>query len=236
MAEETKKITKAKKSKAAERGSKKTQKQTHGTKYVQSAEKVERNKQYAVTEAIDLAKQTSYVKFTGTLALHINTNQKAMRGLVTLPFAAGKKLTILAFGKGASESNADMVGDDEKLVQIEKSKIDFDVVVATPDWMPRLAKVARVLGPRGLMPSPKSGTVTDNLTKAVTELQAGKTEYKTEPNGQVIHIAVGKLTQPTEEIASNIKALYQTLGKSRVKKITLAPTMGPGVKIDPNSL
>ncbi|OGE30419.1 hypothetical protein A2631_01215 [Candidatus Daviesbacteria bacterium RIFCSPHIGHO2_01_FULL_44_29] len=197
---------------------------------------VERVRKYPLTEAIDLAKQTSYTKFPTTLAVHINTSQAGVRGLVTLPFAAGKKLRVLAFGKGASESGADLVGTDETVAAIEKSKIDFDVVVATPDWMPRLAKVARVLGPRGLMPNPKSGTITDNLAKAVAELQSGKTEYKTEPNGKVIHLGVGKAEQSTAEIAANIKTLFTTIGKSRVQQLVIAPTMGLGVKIDPASI
>lgn len=227
---------KAKASKVTKRTSKKTRKQTHGKKYLEQAEKVERNKKYSIIEAIKLAKETSYSKFDGSLELHINTSQKGLRGLVTLPHVAGKKLRVLAFGKGAAESGADAVGTDETIAQIEKSRIDFDVVVTTPEWMPRLARVARVLGPRGLMPNPKSGTITDNLAKTVTELQAGKTEYKTEPNGMIIHLGVGKVSQASEEVIANIKALYTTIGKSRVQRMTIASTMGPGVKIDPSSI
>lgn len=227
---------KAKLSKVAKKTTKKARKQTRGAKYQEKAQLVDRVRKYPLTEAIDLAKQTSYTKFPATLAIHINTSQAGVRGLVTLPFAAGKKLTVLAFGKGAAESGADLVGTDETIGAIEKSKIDFDVVVATPDWMPRLAKVARVLGPRGLMPNPKSGTITDNLAKAVADLQSGKTEYKTEPNGAVIHLGVGKAEQSTDEIAANIKTLFTTIGKSRVKQLVIAPTMGLGVKIDPTSI
>lgn len=246
MAEETKKEqaeeakTPAKKvakaSTQQKKTAKKTRVQTHGKKYLEAQEQVEKNKQYGLTEAIELAKSSNYTKFPATLELHINTPQKNLRGLVTLPHAAGKKLTVLAFGKGAAESGADLVGTDETIAQLEKSKINFDVLVTTPEWMPRLARLARILGPKGLMPNPKSGTITDNLAKAVSELQSGKTEYRTEPNGSVIHLAVGKATQPTTEISANIKALFGLLGKSRVRKMTLAPTMGPGVKIDPSSI
>ncbi len=109
-------------------------------------------------------------------------------------------------------------------------------MIATPEWMPKLAKIARILGPRGLMPNPKNGTITNDLKKAIEGFQAGKTEYKTEAKVPVIHIVMGKLNQPTEELSANIKTLLQTLGKTRVKKVTLSPTMGPGIKIDLSSL
>jgi large subunit ribosomal protein L1 len=237
--ESTPKETPAKKAKTSKAVAKKTAAKrpvNHGKKYLEVAEKVDRNQQYSLDEAIELVKETSYSKFPGTIEVHLNTAQKGMRGLVTLPFVAGKKLKILAFGKGAADSGADLVGDEEKIAEIEKGKIDFDIVVTTPEWMPKLAKVARVLGPRGLMPNPKNGTIGDNLSKMVADLQGGKTEYKTEPNGQVIHLSLGKVNQSTEEIAANLKALYTTLGRSRVKKVTIAATMGPGVKIEQNSI
>ncbi|MBI4040006.1 50S ribosomal protein L1 [Candidatus Daviesbacteria bacterium] len=212
-------------------------------KYQQATESVDPTQKYSLKEAIDLAKRGSYTKFDGTLELHINTKQANLRGLVLLPHASGKKLTILAFGPSASsglgkELLADEVnlGDEKTLEEIEKGKIDFDILITTPEWMPKLAKVAKVLGPRGLMPSPKNGTITEDLKKAVLELQAGKTEYKTEAKAPVIHISVGKVSQPESEISENIKAIYNVLGKSRVNKITIAPSMGPGVKIDPASL
>lgn len=212
------------------------QKRKRGKKYLEKAEKIEKNKKYTLAEAIELGKEVSYTKFPGTLELHINTNQKNIRGLLTLPFMAGKKLVILAFGKDAEKSGADMVGTDEKLEQIQKSKIDFDCLVTTPEWMPKLARVAKILGPRGLMPSPKNGTITDNLEKVVTELQAGKVEYKSEKDVQVIHMTIGKVTQPSEEISANIKTLFTVIGKSRIKGMIIAPTMGPGVRIDLGSI
>ncbi|MBI2329890.1 50S ribosomal protein L1 [Candidatus Daviesbacteria bacterium] len=194
-------------------------------KYQEIAKDLDRTKAYPLSEAVDLVKKLSYSKFNATLEAHINTAQTGIRGLVSLPFATGRNLRILSFE-----------GSDETIEEINKGKVDFDLVVTTPQWMPKLAKVARILGPRGLMPNPKNGTITEDLKKAVESFQAGKTEYKTEPKAPVIHIAMGKLNQPTEELAANIKMLIQTLGKTRIKKVTLAPTMGPGVKIDLSSL
>ncbi len=191
---------------------------------------------YKLAQAIELVKKSSYSKFDGTLEAHINTRQTGLRGLISLPYVSGKKVRVMALGKGAEESGADVVGDDATLDEIAKGKLDFDILVCTPDWMPKLAKVAKVLGPRGLMPNPKSGTIATDLKKAIDGFKEGKTEYKTEAKGKVIHLGLGKLTQPTEELEANIKILLQTLGKSRVAKVTLAPTMGPSVKLDLTSI
>ncbi len=207
-----------------------------GKKYKEVAELVDKQISYKLTEAIELTQKVSYSKFPATLEMHINTASKGIRGLVTLPYAAGKSLKVLAFGKGAEESGAEVVGTEETIDEILKGKRDFDVVVTTPEWMPKLAKAAKILGPRGLMPNPKSGTITQDLKKAVTEIQGGKTEYKTEANGKVIHLGIGKIDQPVEEISANVKVLYNIIGKSRIKKVTLAPTMGPGVKVDLSSI
>lgn len=205
-------------------------------KYQEIAKDLDKNKTYPVNEAIGLVKKLSYSKFTGTLEAHINTVQTGIRGLVSLPFASGKKIRILAFGKGADASGADLVGSDDTVDGINKGKINFDLVVTTPEWMSKLAKVARILGPRGLMPNPKNGTISDDLKKTVAGFQSGKTEYKTEPKTPVIHIALGKLNQADEELTANIKTLIQTVGKTRIKKITLSPTMGPGIRLDLSSL
>ncbi|MBI4037021.1 50S ribosomal protein L1 [Candidatus Daviesbacteria bacterium] len=212
--------------------SKPQSKKVRSKKYQEAIKQVDPNQKYSLNEAVKLTQQTSYSKFPGTVEAHLNTNAKNLRGLVSLPFGAGKKLKVLAFGKGAQDSGADLVGADETISEIEKGKVDFDVVVTTPDWMPKLAKAAKVLGPKGLMPNPKNGTITDNLAKTVAEMQGGKTEYKTESTGQVIHLAVGKTTQPSEEISANLKVLYNTIGKSKIKKIILSSSMGPGVKVD----
>ena len=203
-----------------------------GKKYQEAAKLVDPAQNYPLDEAVELVKKASYTKFDGSMELHINTALKGIRGLVSLPFASGKKLKVLVFGKDADKSGADMVGDDDKIEEISKGKISFDVLVATPEWMPKLAKVAKVLGPKGLMPNPKNGTISENLAKTIAELQGGKREYKTESNGQVIHLIVGKVSQPVEEISANVKTLYTTIGKSKIIKMVLSPTMGPGVKID----
>lgn len=205
-------------------------------KYQEVTKDLDRDKTYSLGEAVELVKKVSYSKFDGTLEAHLNTSQTGIRGLVALPFASGRKLTILNFGKGAEESGADIVGSDEVIEEINKGKVNFDLVVTTPEWMPKLAKVARILGPRGLMPNPKNGTITQDLKKAVEGFQAGKTEYKTESKAPVLHLSLGKLTQPNEELVSNIKALLQIIGKTRIKKLTLSPTMGPGIKVDLGSL
>lgn len=220
---------KTKKSKASQ---KKGKAKYRSVKYKESAEKVEKSKRYPLTEAVDLAKSTSYSKFDGSLELHLNTNAKNIRGLVSLPFASGKKLKILAFGKGAEDSGADIVGDDAKLNEIIRGITGFDVIVTTAEWMPKLARAAKVLGPRGLMPSPKNGTITDNLKKAVEEIQSGKVEYKTEKGGQVIHLSVGRVSQPSEEVIQNTKILFNAIGKTKIKKAVISPSMGIGVKVD----
>ncbi len=205
-------------------------------KYQEASKDLDRTKSYPLVEAVELAKKLSYSSFTGTLEAHINTISPNMRGLVSLPFVSGKKLKILAFGKGAEESGADVAGNEETIEEINKGKVNFDLVVSTAEWMPKLAKVARILGPRGLMPNPKNGTITTDLKKAVEGFQSGKTEYKTEPKIPVIHLGLGKISQPTEELSANIKTLLQTLGKTRVKKVALSATMGASVKLDLSSI
>ncbi len=201
-------------------------------KYLEATKDLDKNEFHSIPVAVELAQKTSYSKYPGSLEIHVVTNIKNLRGLVNLPYAAGKQIKILAFGKGADESDADLVGDDAKLAEIAKGRIDFDVLITTPDWMPRLAALAKVLGPKGLMPNPKNGTITDNLKKAVSELQTGKTEYRTESNGKVLHLSLGKINQPSEELTENVKTLLTTIGKSKVKKAVLSPTLGPGIKIN----
>lgn len=205
-------------------------------KYQQALENVEKNQKLPTLEAVTKVQAGSYSKFEGTIEAHINTNSKNLRGLLNMPFAQGKKLIILVFGTDAGKSGADLIGTDEKIAEIEKGKIDFDIVVTTPEWMPKLAKTAKILGPRGLMPNPKNGTISENLEKAVAELQGGKTEYKTEANGQVIHLSVGKVSQKPEEIVANLKVIYNTVGRSKIQNISLSPTMGPSVRVDLSTL
>lgn len=213
-----------------------TVKKTRSKRYKQALAQIDQSRTYLLKEAVALAQKTSYTKFPGTVEAHMNTNVKNTRILISLPYFKGKKLTILAFGPSALPADGVIMGNDDTIEQISKGKIDFDVVIATPEWMSKLAKVAKVLGPKGLMPNPKNGTITDNLQKTVTELQSGKVELKSEPNGNIIHLAVGKVSQSADEVGSNIKTLYNSLGKSKVKKITLSATMGPGVRVDLSSI
>lgn len=203
-------------------------------KYKEAIEKVDRNINYPLLEAVELVKNTSFTTFPGTVELHLNSSLKGLRGLVTLPFSTGKKLRILVLAPAGTKLDEKevTVGDEASLEEISKGKVDFDVIVAHPSFMPKLAPLAKILGPRGLMPNPKTGTVTENLDKAIEDLMGGKVEYKTEANGKVIHTGVGITSQPSEELSANVKALYTIVGKSKVQKITLSSTMGPGVKVD----
>lgn len=218
------------------RGSTSKKVKPRSKKYREIIKDLDKTKSYPLAEGIDLVKKLSYSKFNGTLEAHINTVATGIRGLVSLPFASGKKLTILAFGKDADKSGADKIGDEATIEEINKGKIDFDLLLTTPDWMPKLAKVAKNLGPKGLMPNPKSGTITNDLKKSVESFQSGKTEYKTEAKSPVIHLGLGKLDQPTEELSANIKTLIGQIGKTRAKKLTLSPTMGPSIKVDLSSI
>lgn len=209
-----------------------------GKKYLEAFKEIDKSKAYALPEAVDKVFKAAYTKFPSTIEVHINTNTKNIRGLTTLPFSAGKKLKILIFAPPSFKTEQEDVylGDESSLAQIAKGKVDFDLVVATPEWMPKLAAVAKVLGPKGLMPNPKNDTVTTNLDKTLNELQMGKTEYKTEPNGKIIHLGVGKVSQPQEQIAANVKALWSSIGRGKIEKLTLSPTMGPAVKVQLSSL
>lgn len=207
-------------------------KKIRSKKYLEASKELDRTKTYPLPEALDIVKNKSYSKFNGTLEIHILASQTGLHGFISLPYVSGRKIRILAFGKGAENSGAGIFGDDSTIDEISKGKINFDILITTPEWMPKLTKVARILGPRGLMPNPKNETITDDLKKAVGNFQAGKTEFKTEAKAPVIHLGIGKLAQPNEELEANIRTLLQTIGKTRVRKATLSPTMGPGVKLD----
>lgn len=213
-----------------------TDNRKRGKKY-QAAKKQVENTAYSIPEAVELVKKTSYSSFTGSLEAHINTSQKNLRGFVSLPFLDAKSIKILVFGP---ETNIEGVtfGNDQTIEEILKGKTDFDVLISTPQWMPKLAKAAKILGPKGLMPNPKNGTISpqENLKKTVESFKTGKTEFKTEPKGSVIHLKLGSLNQPNEELVANIKSLLICLGKSKIEKVVLASTMGPGVKLSLESI
>ncbi|WP_028400846.1 50S ribosomal protein L1 [Ectobacillus panaciterrae] len=221
-----------------------------GKKYLEAAKLVDRATAYSVTEAIELVKKTNPAKFDATVevAFRLGVDPKKadqqIRGAVVLPNGTGKVQSVLVFAKGekakeAEAAGADYVGDADFINKIQQGWFDFDVVVATPDMMGEVGKLGRVLGPKGLMPNPKTGTVTFDVTKAVNEIKAGKVEYRVDKAGN-IHVPVGKVSFENEKLAENLQTVYDTMLKAKpaaakgtyVKNVTVASTMGPGVKVD----
>lgn len=196
----------------------------HGKKYQEAAKLVDKNKTYTLKEALKLVKLTSITKFDGTVELHININpltlgdKKDIRGSVTLPHGTGKQVRVA-------------VADDKLIDEITAGKINFDILVAHPSMMPKLARVARVLGPKGLMPNPKTGTVTTDIEKRVKELSNGQVNYKSEPDNPIIHMAVGKVSFEEKQLTENIEAVLASMGKNKITKVTITTTMGPGIKL-----
>ena len=225
-----------------------------GKKYVEVAKLVEKNKLYTKEEAISLVKKTSTTKFDASVELAMNLNldtkkaDQQLRGTICLPNGTGKTKKILVIAKGpkaeeARNAGADYVGDTDYLEKIEKENwFDFDVLIATPDMMPQLGKLGKVLGPKGLMPNPKTGTVTMDISKAVTEVKQGRIEYRTDSYGNV-HVIIGKVSFTEKQLLENLEAFVSLILKTKpsvvkgtyVKNISVATTMGPGIKIDANS-
>lgn len=222
----------------------------HGKKYGEAAKLVDRATQYDPAEAIGLVKKTATAKFDETVEVHIRTGcdgrhaEQQIRGAVVLPNGTGKTVKVLVFAKGAKldeaqAAGADFVGGDELIPKIQNEGwLDFDVVVATPDMMGVVGRLGKVLGPKGLMPNPKAGTVTMDITKAINDIKAGKIEYRLDKSN-IIHVPVGKASFSEEALAENYKALMDAIMKAKpsalkgqyLKSITLATTMGPGVKV-----
>lgn len=222
----------------------------HGKKYGEAAKLVDRATQYDSAEAIGLVKKTATAKFDETVEVHIRTGcdgrhaEQQIRGAVVLPNGTGKTVKVLVFAKGAKldeaqAAGADFVGGDELIPKIQNEGwLDFDVVVATPDMMGVVGRLGKVLGPKGLMPNPKAGTVTMDVTKAINDIKAGKIEYRLDKSN-IIHVPVGKASFSEEALAENYKALMDAIMKAKpsalkgqyLKSITLATTMGPGVKV-----
>ncbi len=225
-----------------------------GKKYVEVAKLVEKNKLYTKEEAISLVKKTSTTKFDASVELAMNLNldtkkaDQQLRGTICLPNGTGKTKKILVIAKGpkaeeARNAGADYVGDTDYLEKIEKENwFDFDVLIATPDMMPQLGKLGKVLGPKGLMPNPKTGTVTMDISKAVTEVKQGRIEYRTDSYGNV-HVIIGKVSFTEKQLLENLEAFVSLILRTKpsvvkgtyVKNISIATTMGPGIKIDTNS-
>ena len=220
-------------------------------KYREALEKLEKGKLYPLEEAVKLVKETSTSKFDGTveIAVRLNLdtkkNDQQLRGAIVLPYGTGKTKKVLVLAKGdaakaAKEAGADYVGDVDMINKIEKENFfDFDVIIATPEMMPLLGKLGKVLGPKGLMPNPKTGTVTMDTKKAVEEVKKGRVEYRTDSYANV-HALVGKVSFDDEKLVDNIKAFMDVIIKSKpqaakgiyLKGVALASTMGPSVKVD----
>ncbi len=226
----------------------------HGKRYIEAKKKIETGKAYPVEEAIKLVLDTATAKFDETVEVAVNLGvdprhaDQMVRGSVVLPHGTGKQVRILVFAQGekekeAKDAGADYVGGDELIQKIEQGWLDFDKVVATPDMMSKVAKLGRILGPRGLMPSTKTGTVTFDVAKAIKELKGGKIDFKVDKGG-VVHAPIGKVSFGSEKLIDNFKALMETIARLKpssakgtyIKGVTVSSTMGPGVKIDTTSL
>ncbi len=225
----------------------------HGKKYVEAAKLIDRSKVYEADEAIALVKKTASAKFDETIEMHIRTGcdsrhaDQQIRGAVVLPAGTGKSVRVLVFAKGtkadeAQAAGADFVGGEELIPKIQKEGwLDFDVVVATPDMMSVVGRLGKVLGPKGLMPNPKAGTVTMDVTKAIADIKAGKVEYRLD-KANIIHVILGKASFTEEQLMQNYTALMGAIVKAKpssvkgqfLKSISVATTMGPGVKIVSN--
>ncbi len=224
-----------------------------GKKYQEAASKVDRTQYYSVEESIKLAKETSVANFDASvevafrLGIDTRKNDQQIRGAVVLPHGTGKSQRVLVFAKGdkiteAEEAGADYVGEADYVQKIQQGWFDFDVVVATPDMMGEVGKLGRVLGPKGLMPNPKTGTVTMDVKKAVEEIKAGKVEYRAEKAG-IVHASIGKVSFDEEKLVDNFRTLQDVLAKAKpasakgtyFKSVAVTTTMGPGVKVDTSS-
>ena len=226
-----------------------------GKKYQDAAKLVEKTKAYDTEEAVELAKKTAVAKFAETIEAHIRLGvdgrhaDQQIRGAVVLPHGTGKTVRVLVFAKGtkldeAQAAGADFVGGEELIPKIQNEGwFDFDVVVATPDMMGVVGRLGRVLGPKGLMPNPKAGTVTMDVTQAVNDIKAGKIEYRLD-KANIVHVPVGKASFTKEQLADNFTALMSAIIKAKpasakgqyLRSVTIASTMGPGIKINTSKL
>ena len=221
----------------------------HGKHYVDAAKLVDSTKAYDVNEALELACKTASAKFDETVELHVRLGvdgrhaDQQVRGAVVLPNGTGKTVRVCAIAKGpaaaaAEAAGADIVGDDELIAKIAGGFMDFDVVVTTPDMMGRVGRLGKILGPRGLMPNPKAGTVTPDVGKAVTDAKAGKIEYRLDKTN-IIHVPIGKASFTEEQLSDNFQAIMDAIVKAKpsslkgayLRSVVLTSTMGPGVKL-----
>jgi len=179
---------------------------------------IEKNKTYSLTDGIELLRKVKIAKFDETVELHINTTEAGINGTVKLPHGTGKETRVV-------------IADDAVLSEVEKGKINFDILIASPDMMPKLARVARVLGPRGLMPNPKNGTISQNPEEAAKKFQGGQISFKTESKLPLIHLSVGKTSFEDKQLEENIKTIITAIKRDKIRNVTLKSTMSPGIKI-----
>lgn len=224
-----------------------------GKKYQEVAKKIEKNKIYSLSEALKLATESSPVKFDASVEVHVRLGvdprqaDQNIRATVALPHGTGKDVRVAVFAPesehaAAKKAGADIIGDEEFLKQLDKEDLNFDILIATPQYMPKLGKYARLLGPRGLMPNPKSGTVATDVAKAVSEAKAGKVEYRVDKQA-IVHLSVGKVSFGADKLTENAQAFFTSLNSQKpsslkgvyVKSIAITTTMGPGIKVE-NSL
>ena len=225
--------------------------QKHGKKFRAAAEKVEKNKLYSPVEAVNLVKEVAPASFDETVEAHFRLGidprkqDQNIRGSISLPHGTGKTVRVAVFAEGAQAdqalaAGADIVGSDDLIADVQKGILNFDAAIATPAMMGKVGRLGKILGPRGLMPNPKLGTVTMDVAKMVGELKAGRVEYRADRYG-ICHVPIGRVSFETEKIVENYAALYTELLRVKpsaakgkyVKSITLSSTMGPGVKVDP---
>lgn len=223
-------------------------------KFQAALEKVDRNNFYSADEAIALAKEIDFANFDATMEVSYNLNidvkkaDQQIRGAMVLPHGTGKTQTVVVIATGdkakeAEAAGADFVGEADLIEKINGGWLDFDVMVATPDMMGQVGRLGRVLGPKGLMPNPKTGTVTMDVTKAVEEIKAGKVEYRAEKAG-IVHVGIGKVSFSDDQLVENFKAIHDALDKAKpasskgvyFKSVTVSSTMGPGITVDPNAV
>ncbi|MBP2058861.1 large subunit ribosomal protein L1 [Lactobacillus colini] len=226
----------------------------HGKKYLEAAKKVDSSKFYTVEEAMKLAKETSYANFDATIEVAYNLSvdpkqaDQQIRGSIVLPNGTGKTQKVIVFAEGpqaeaAKQAGADEVGGDELVAKIQDGYLDFDVVVATPMMMAKVGRLGRILGPKGLMPNPKTGTVTMDVAKAVQNVKAGQVEYRVDKQG-LIHAPIGKVSFETDKLAENFNALRDVIVRARpasakgqyIKSVAVSATFGPGIHLDPLNL
>ena len=226
----------------------------HGKKYAQSAQLIDRTKLYEIDEALALTVKTATAKFDETVEIHVRLGvdsrhaDQQVRGAVVLPNGTGKKVRVAVFAKGAdadaaAAAGAEIVGAEDLVAQVQGGMMDFDVCIAAPNMMGLVGRLGKVLGPRGLMPSPKAGTVTPDVAKAVTEAKAGKIEYRLDKTN-IIHCPIGKVSFGPEKLAENFNTLMDAIVKAKpaamkgqyIKSCVVATTMGPGVKVNANKL